>query len=299
MKKIVLISSYCNTDEKIAVLKTNIETIKNLGLDVMLNSPISLPLDVINKCDYFFLTKDNPLLTWPQKAVSYYNTFNINNKTITRSRCFEDYGWANLYQVKKLSEFALTFEYDYFYHIIYDLIIDNVVIDAFKSETKKCNFFHFHEWNVSLQLMIFDKPHLIKFISQLTLDRYLELGGVAEECLDRLLKLNIFDYTIEESYVDDKILFNSDNDLFNYSKIDGLKFFIVKNMYDLNNILLFFYNIEDPINIKINNRNRNIINCELINIGGVNDFFEIEYNNKIQNISDEIKNIVHNTISIT
>lgn len=303
MKKIVLISSFCDTDEKIDILKTNIEKIKALGMDVMLNSPIPLPLKITSKCDYFFLTKENPVLKWPQKAVYVWTESHINNKRIVKNRCLPDYGWANIYQVKKLSEFALTYDYDRFYHIIYDLIIDDVVINAFISD-KKCSFFHFHEHNVSLHLMIFDREHLIQFISQLTLDKYLELGGIAEQWLDRLLSLKPFEFNIEDAYVDDKILFNGKGDLHNYSRNKNFKFFIIKDAINLTNIKLFFYDIDESyINIKIENdiRSYKISNGDIIDLGfNENNILNtiIENNEYSQNITKDIKEIIHNTIKI-
>jgi hypothetical protein len=298
MKKIVLISSYCDTDEKIEILKSNIDTIKSLGLDVMLNSPLSLPLDLINKCDYFFLTKDNPILEWPEKAVYVWNSSIINGKTITKNRCFSDYGWANIYQIKKLSEFALTYDYDQFYHIIYDLIIDDIVIDGFNSD-KKCNFYHFHEHNVSLQLMIFDREHLIKFLNQLTLNQYLNIGGIAEQWLDGLLKMNFFDYTIEDHFVDDKVLFHGHSDLHNYSKIDGLKFFIIKNTLE-QNVRLFFYDNADNLEININNYINFVYNGDFIDLGDKNNISNviIKFNEQSQDITELISSIIHNTIDI-
>ena len=297
--KIVLISSYCDTDEKIEILNTNIDTLKNLGLDVMLNSPIQLPLETIKKCDYFFLTKDNPILEWPLKAVYVYSSYFINGKSVTMNRCFSDYGWANVYQIKKLSEFSLTYDYKYFYHIIYDLIIDDVAIDAFNSEEKLCNFYHFHEHNVCLHLMCFDREHLTKFLSCLTLDKYLELGGIAEQWLDRLLLENNFDYTIEDSYVDDKILFRGHNSLVNYSKIDGLIFFILKHAENLDNITLYFYNIPNDMEIKINDSIYYISNDYTIDLGYNKENIintVIEYNGVKQNITQDIIDITHNTI---
>jgi len=298
-KKIVLISSYCNTDEKLKILSNNIDIIKNLGLDIMLNSPISLPSEITNKCDYFFLTKDNPILEWPQKAVYIWSESIINNKTYIKTRCFPDYGWANIYQIKKLSQFALTYDYDYFYHIIYDLIIDDVVINALNSY-KNCSFYHFHEHNVSLHLMVFDREHLTKFLYQLTLEKYLEIGGIAEQWLDKLLLLNNFDYKIEDSYVDDKILFHGHSDLCNYSKINDICFFIIKNETDLSTIKLLFYNILN-IDIKINNDNYNVNNGDIIDLcfdkNNIKDTI-IEYNNNYQNITTDIKDVIHNTIQI-
>jgi len=49
-KRIVLISSYCDTKEKIDILINTIKTIKSHNLDVMVNSPLPLPSDVINMC---------------------------------------------------------------------------------------------------------------------------------------------------------------------------------------------------------------------------------------------------------
>jgi hypothetical protein len=298
MKKIVLISSYCDTDEKISILKNNIDTIKSLGLDVMLNSPLSLPLDLINKCDYFFLTKDNPILEWPQKAVYVWNSSVINGKNITKNRCFSDYGWANIYQIKKLSEFALTYDYDQFFHIIYDLIIDDVVIEGFKSD-KKCNFYHFHEHNVSLHLIIFDRDHLIKFLEQLTLEQYLNIGGIAEQWLDSLLKMNFFDYIIEDSFVDDKVLFHGHSDLHNYSNINGLKFFIIKNTFE-QNVRLFFYENEDDLEIIINDYVNFFQNGDFIDLGDKNNISKIiiTYNEQSQDITELINSIIHNTIDI-
>ena len=51
-KRIVLISSYCDTKEKIDVLINTIKTVKSYNLDVMVNSPLPLPSDVINMCDF-------------------------------------------------------------------------------------------------------------------------------------------------------------------------------------------------------------------------------------------------------
>ena len=65
IKKVALISTYCDTQEKIDVLIKNIDKVKAYGLDVIVISPIFLPQYVQTKCDYFLLTKDNPVLDWP------------------------------------------------------------------------------------------------------------------------------------------------------------------------------------------------------------------------------------------
>lgn len=82
MNKIVLISSYCDTTDKLEVLNKNIDILKDLGIDIMLNSPIPLPIEITNKCNYYFYTTQNPVLHWPQRANYSYTTVFHKNKKI-------------------------------------------------------------------------------------------------------------------------------------------------------------------------------------------------------------------------
>ena len=61
MKKIALISTFCDTEEKQNILRENILKIKNLGIDVMAVSPIEIPHDIVSLCDFFFFTKENKI----------------------------------------------------------------------------------------------------------------------------------------------------------------------------------------------------------------------------------------------
>ena len=64
MKKIVLVSTFCDNEEKQNVLKETIVKVKEIGMDVMVISPnfIQIRQDIIDLCDFFFYTKENPLL---------------------------------------------------------------------------------------------------------------------------------------------------------------------------------------------------------------------------------------------
>ena len=74
MRKIALIGSYCDTEEKIQILKENIKKLKDLGLDILVISPLTLPSEIIESSDFVFFTKENPLLTWPVRAVTFWKT---------------------------------------------------------------------------------------------------------------------------------------------------------------------------------------------------------------------------------
>ena len=52
MKKIALISTFCDNQEKLDLLIKNIKKIKSLGIDVMIISPLKLNDEVIELCDY-------------------------------------------------------------------------------------------------------------------------------------------------------------------------------------------------------------------------------------------------------
>jgi hypothetical protein len=251
--KVVLFSTFCDTKEKIEILEENIKTIKNLGIDVIGISPITLPESTIKLFDYFILTKDNPVLDWPIKSMMAWRDFIDDDKVYRISRTYPDYGFAGLTQVKQLSEFAMNFNYDQFHHMIYDVKIDDNVIEGLKSD-KHCSVYSFKRndsaWLASLHYMIFNRDNLKKFVSKITLDNYLSVKNVDVEEWLRKLKDSI-PYTTEPIPVEDKIYFYENFDFFNYSPTEKVKFFIEKKYDDLENIKLFFYDIESEIPIKV------------------------------------------------
>jgi hypothetical protein len=303
-KRIVLISSYCDTKEKIDILINTIKTIKSYNLDVMVNSPLPLPSDVINMCDFYIQTKENPLLYWPQKSVMSWVRNTDKDKEIVIKRALIDYGWAALYQTKKLSEYALTYDYDRYYHIIYDTEIDDTVVSTFLSD-KKCNFYPFHEHKVSLHLIALDRENLLKFSNLITFDSYLKFNCIVENWLyDTLIKSNM-DYKIELEKIEDLILFHKDDNLFDYSDISGLVFFIVKDVVHNDEVCLYFYNNREKINVLINvdgvESSYYISNRDIINLGfkpyDIKNVL-ISYDGISSDITEKIKNIIHNVIEI-
>ena len=302
--KIVLISSYCDTKEKIDILINTIKTVKSYNLDVMVNSPLPLPSDVINMCDFYVQTKENPLLYWPEKSVMSWVRNTDKDKEIVIKRALIDYGWAALYQTKKLSEYALTYDYDRYYHIIYDTEIDDTVVSTFLSD-KKCNFYPFHEHKVSLHLIVLDRENLLKFSNLITFDSYLKFNCIVENWLyDTIVNSNM-NYKIELEKIDDLILFHKDENLFDYSDINGLVFFIVKDVVNNDEVCLYFYNNKEKINVLINvdgvEASYNISNRDIINLGfkpyNLKNVL-ISYNGIVSDITEKIKNITQNVIEI-
>ena len=304
MKKVALIGSYCDTHEKIEVLNKNINIVKNLGVDVIVISPIFLPETTTSLCDYYFQTKDNLLLEWPTRAMLIWKEIFIEGSKYRMSKTLGDYGWAGLHQVKQLSDLALSLEYDQFFHMIYDLKIDGNVIEGFKSN-KTCSIFpstrNGQIWKAGLHFMIFDKKNLSRFISNIHLDSYLNLRGA--DAFDWLENLHsIFPYNFEEIPVEDEIYYYEGHDFFNYSPIEEQPFFVIKDYDALETIKLLFYSVEEEnfIKIKVEEKNieEKISNYKIIDLG-FNKMNPksvlILYKDREYDITSTIDKIKHNT----
>ena len=305
MKKVALISSFCDTQPKIDILNKNIDIIKSLGIDTIVISPFSLPDEIINKCDYFFKTKDNPVLDWPQRSMFSWSQITLDGELYRMSRTYADYGWAGLHQVKQLSEIALLFDYEQFFHIIYDLRIDDNVINGFKSD-KICNIYPSKRdddvWKVGLHFMIFNRPNLLRFISAIHLDSYLSLHG--SDAFVWLHNLhNVFPYNFETIPVEDEIYFYKGHDFYNYSPTDEFSMFIVKDDEHKDTIKLMFYNVTNPkdyvININGNWSSFHVTNFHVLDLNiKEHEVHNIEIidGEKIFNITKTINNVKHNTL---
>lgn len=311
MKKIAIISSFCDNQEKIDILSKNIDTVKNLGLDVLVVSPISLPQELVKQCDYFLYTKDNPVLDWPTKAMYFWREIPYEGeKKITITKTYADYGWAGLYQVKKTSEIALNLDYDYFYHMIYDLVIDENVIKGFNSTREKVVYPSKRDetvWAVGLHFMIFDRENLTRFISYIDLESYLNIkGGDAFVWLHTLQQ--IFPFEIESTPVLDTIFYYDNKDFFDISPLKSKKYkiFVAKNDETQSSIKILFFDVneEEDIIIEIDNISYNFkVKNNAISDLGFNkfNFKNIFINNKEGrfDLTNIIKNTKHTTLTIS
>jgi len=305
MKKVALISSYCDNEHKKEVLIRNIKNLRNLKIDIILISPFSLGPEIENSVDYFIKTKDNPILNWPEKSMLNWLDIYIKGDFYRIGRTLPDYGWAGLYQVKQLSQISLLFDYDQFFHIIYDLKIDNNVLAGLNSD-KICNVYPSRRgkdiWKVGLHFMIFNRENLERFISNIHLDSYLSLeDSDAFEWLHNLR--SVFPYNLESEPVEDEIYYYENHDFYNYSPCKDFSIFIVKDDETKETIKLMFYDVKNPGNYKIsvngNTFDLHIGNYEIFDLE-IMDYqvqhVEILYGENIYNITEQIQEVKHNTM---
>jgi hypothetical protein len=227
------------------------------------------------------------------------------NSTYKIAATNPDYGFAGLYQVKQLSEISLNLGYEQFFHMIYDLRIDDNVISGFYSDKTNSVYPSKREntiWAVGLHYMIFNKENLQNFASKITKESYIELRG-ADAFVWVHNKEKILKYTIEQTPVEDEIYYYQEHDFFNFSPVQGLKFFIEKNDETLEPIKLLFYDNfrTEKLSVIIDDEEREytINHLDIIDLGFNKTNLKkvkLKYQNEVHDISQILEKIKHNTL---
>lgn len=304
MKRVVLISTFCDTEEKVDILIKNLTKIKKLNLDVFVYTPFRLRDQVYELSDLVLTSKENPVFDWPKKANSHWISLTVGSKIINMYTTSPDYGFANLNQFKRLGEIALKMEYDHFFPLIYDSIIDEEILNIFKTESR--NLFYksgrnSHVWPLGLHLISLNRNSMEIFNSLITEDQYLkDLSAEAFSFIHN--NINKFDATIYDKVIYDEIQIDNQEKLYNDSIIEGVKCFIHKNDYD-DFIKIIFYGLKKPeqIRIKIDGdiRNYSIKDWDEIYIKNKNfNEFEIKYQEKNYDFTKVVSNIKNNFLEI-
>jgi hypothetical protein len=290
------------------VLEKNIKIVESHNLDVIVISPFNLPEYLTKQCDYFLITKDNPILDWPTRAMYAWRNLYVNGNRYVMAKTYADYGFAGLTQIKQLSQIALGLDYNQFYHMIYDIKIDENVIGGFYSNRTN-NVYPSKRnddvWAVGLHYLIFNRENLKKFISHINLETYLSVkNGDAFAVLHSLQ--NKLNYVIESTPIEDEIYYYENFDFFNCSPIEGVKFFIENDDEKLNSVKILFYEVvgEKEIKLKIaETETIHTINSFYLIDLGFNKFnlppVTIEVDNINYDITEIIKKIKHSCLNIS
>lgn len=291
MRKLALISSYCDSVEKLEILNQNIRILKSIGVDTFVISPIKVDVD----CDYLFITKENPVLKWPERCIAIWSRVFYQNRFIKKISFTDDYGWASLYQIKKIMEFASTYPYDLFYVLIYDLKIDEKIIEDITQNLKNITYprIDFNSGLVypsSFHFAIFDKEKLKLMSSLMNKESYTK-NDIAETYIDRCASLIGLENSKHE--VTDLICLTDTEKIFNHSKSEKYGLFFNKD--ETTNFKIFFFNFDGIITVTINeeifeidNQNQFLetnITCDHVNL------LKIEINQEIIDYTEDYKKI--------
>lgn len=308
MKKLALIRSYCNNEEKEKFLINNIKKLKNFNFDIAVISFLPLSEEIVKICDFVFFSKENPVLYWPEKAITFWQFFHQNHTHFKLSTCVEDYGYAVLNQIKKASEIFSNYEYDYYYHLEYDTILTRELEYYLNNPCDKLMFPSKRDdtiWNVGSHFMILNKDNLLKLSSLILKEDYLN-HNPSGDAYSFLLNLSkIINIPKANILVEDQFFHFKDKNFFNHSLTKDFKFFILKKITTKETVKIVFYEckIEKLIKIQIDDQiiEKNVKQVEIVDL----NFFP-EENKKVQLIYDDyvfdlssmIDGIKNNTIEI-
>jgi len=245
MKKIALITSFCNTEEKLKLLHNNIVTLKEMGLDTMIFSFFPLPKHIVDLVNYTLIIKENPVFTWPGKYINYWYGFDSSDFSIHMSSATPDYGYAVLNQIKRMSELALSLNYDHYFIVDYDLNINESAKNIFL-DNKPNSFYPGKRGDgafpVSLYLVSLSKKYLTRFKNLISEESYLvDPLDSAESWLYKILPG--IPGIIENQVVEDLVYNYKDSNFFDHSIIDNIKLFIHK--IENQDIKFIFYSFEN------------------------------------------------------
>jgi hypothetical protein len=304
-KKIALIGSYCDAPEKEEVLLKNLRKVKRTGIDILVYSPLDLKNpDIAREADYYFKTKENPVLAWPVRAFTmFYEITNKNGKKISLLRDVVNYQWAALYQNKKMAEIALTFDYDTFIHMIYDVNLDDYMMEQLYRDD--VNYIHPRrdsqiQSDATLHFMVFDRETMKQIVDDITLQKFLDNNWVAERhALQWVYDHNL---TISTYPIKDEVFYWKDYDFYDYSKNSNYKMFWSKNL-DADPMMKFvMYNFDESlgIQVKINDKTFNDLeNWIYVDTGIRSDevyLFEVCFAEEKHEYVEEYKSTLRNTI---
>lgn len=261
MKKLALISTYCNTKQKQEILRNNIKNFQELGVDTLLFSPKNfLPEDIINLSNHCILTEENPIPSIGER-VQYVYRYPKSKFNLRHTLVYLDYGWASLNQFKKLFYYGASLDYDLYYPTIYDLNFTPEIKNIIESNETN-HFFsnkrpdgNFYECGGIFG--VFDKNYCNKISSQITFNNYQNHPSAENfyQNIQKGLNLPIHDYITE-----DLIFEHNSPSFYNVSNNEQLKVFVDNTCFhpDLYNLKegykevgIHFYDVKSPTKVKI------------------------------------------------
>jgi len=243
MKRVALFSTYCDTEEKEKALLDNLIKVKSLGLDSFVLTILPLSKKIHDAADYVIYSKENPVPDINTKCVGSWRVCENSVKIIS---FLPDYGYPSLLQLKRLIDFSSTLNYDYYFTMIYDIVI-TPEIEKVLVEGRECSFFKNTKVEEVLGgiLTAFDSVNAKKFSSLLTERSYYKGSYIAEAWMAKVNDL--IGGTIEDIYASDSINLNDVLLSTNHSPFNDFHLFIAKHK----SLKLFFYSVPFEINLTI------------------------------------------------
>lgn len=125
MKECFVITTYCNTPQKIVELKKCIENLKKFNIDILIHAHYPLDLDIQNSVTYYIYDSTNPVIRDGSKIIVRWKWYTTANKLLTIPN--PDYSYAVINQWVSSLKFLRDKKYDKIHVINYDTFINDFV----------------------------------------------------------------------------------------------------------------------------------------------------------------------------
>lgn len=129
MKECFLITSYCDTEEKLNVLRETLESLKKYNLDICVHAHYPLPIEIQQKIKYYIYDMSNPIIPFGIRSIIVWRKIDNLQLNILK----RDYGYTVVSQWKQ----GLTFLNDIGYEKVHILNYDAIISDENIKNSKK------------------------------------------------------------------------------------------------------------------------------------------------------------------
>lgn len=127
-KECFLITTYCDTEEKVGVLRDTLESLKKYNLDICVHAHYPLPVDIQQKIKYYIYDKSNPIIPFgPRGIIVWRKMQNLQLNILKR-----DYGYTVVSQWKQGLLFLYGMGYNKVHVLNYDAIVSDENIEKSK-----------------------------------------------------------------------------------------------------------------------------------------------------------------------
>ncbi len=147
MRECFLITTYCDTAEKITVLKDTLNSLEKYNLDVCIHAHYPLPIDIQQNVQYYIYDKSNPILPLDRRSIIMWRKHHNHQLNILKF----DYGYTVASQWKLGLLFLENINYDIVHILNYDTVItDEIIINSKKIKDYSGVFYLNAEENLNL-----------------------------------------------------------------------------------------------------------------------------------------------------
>lgn len=252
MKECFLITSYCDTQEKMDILISTIDSLKKYNIDICIHAHYPLDAEIQSKVNHYLYDITNPIIPLGTRSIIMWRKFLTHQLNVLK----HDYGSTVIYQIRNGSLYLYDLGYDIIHVVNYDTIVsDELLLKIKQSEIYDGVFFLLKEDETSAILMSYNMKKYLPIIESMSVEDYISMNEYwyAEKYIfNKFYRNNLY----LNDFVDSKIR-HQPHEFERYERNGyyfhaGERILWENNEKKYTNIFeIFFYNIQKPIHLKL------------------------------------------------